>query len=222
MGFFTSVGVSKPSVNLHSSGVKGHQFAYCTWCLINNTLILLTEICLHEPCWNVPALPGCSFSGGFCLVGCWWKSTCWVFCLWGKRVTPVLKKTINEQNTWNTVGAGNTAQLTAEVSHSLKYTLKWKCSWKMSGNKYSSLFHLFSRIMVPLGSVPSWIQKSERNTESSQIPRVSGVWGLSTMWRDHSAPDQPASDIRSVRQVQTENCQHFPDRPHQAAGSSLR
>lgn len=28
----------------------------------------------------------------------------------------------------------------------------------MSGNKYSSLFHLFSHIMVPLGSVPSWIQ----------------------------------------------------------------
>lgn len=38
--------------------------------------------------------------------------------LWDKRVTPVLKKTTNEQDTWNTVGAGNMAQLKAEVSHS--------------------------------------------------------------------------------------------------------
>lgn len=38
--------------------------------------------------------------------------------LWGKRVTPVLKKTTNDQDTWNTVGAGTMAQLKAEVSHS--------------------------------------------------------------------------------------------------------
>lgn len=38
--------------------------------------------------------------------------------LWGKRVTPVLKKTTDEQDTWNAVGAGNMAQLKAEVSHS--------------------------------------------------------------------------------------------------------
>lgn len=36
--------------------------------------------------------------------------------LWGKRVTPLLKKTTSEQGTWNTVGADNVAQLKEEVS----------------------------------------------------------------------------------------------------------
>ena len=38
--------------------------------------------------------------------------------LWGKGVTPFLKKTTNEQDTWKITRAGNVAQLKAEVSHS--------------------------------------------------------------------------------------------------------
>lgn len=38
--------------------------------------------------------------------------------LWGKEVTPLLKKTTNKQDTWKIPRADNMAQLRAEVSHS--------------------------------------------------------------------------------------------------------
>lgn len=38
--------------------------------------------------------------------------------LWGKGVTPFLKKTTNEQDTWRITKAGSTTQPRVEVSHS--------------------------------------------------------------------------------------------------------